>query len=201
MLDSAHLGISANGRLKVMMNVVRAFVVLFVAGLPVTAFGGTQQPGDELARLTVPAARLPANCRLNPNPGGFQPTNPAIVSNPAILGFMHSLIFPSPAETAPAPSSERTKLFVDSASARAAAVDVGYAASYQEAGGSPEIGVFALRLKDPSAAPAMPASVPSAKRIARGPVVIFSWSDSTPAAPDLGCVDVVRRHIKSVEFR
>ena len=183
--------------MKLVMNIARATVLLFVVGLPVSA----QQAGDELARLTVPAAALPANCRLNPNPGGFQPTNPAIVSNPAILGFMHSLIFPSPGETTPPPPSARAKVFVGSASARAAAVEVGYAASYQETGGSPEIGVFALRLKNPSAAPQVPSAVRSAKRITRGSVVIFSWSDASPAAPDLGCVDVVRRHLEHVDFK
>ena len=197
MLDTARLGIRANRQMKLVMNIARATVLVFVAGLSVSA----QQTGDELVRLTVPAAALPANCRLNPNPGGFQPTNPAIVSNPAILGFMHSLIFPSPDETAPPPASARAKLFVGSASARAAAVEVGYAASYQETGGSPEIGVFALRLKDPSAAPKVPTDIRSAKRIARGPVVIFSWSDASPVAPDLGCVDVIRRHIEKVDFK
>jgi hypothetical protein len=181
-----------------MAKLLRASVV-FVTGLSVTAFA--QQAGEDLARLTVPVDSLPANCRLNPNPGGFQPTNPAIVSNPAVLGFMHSLIFPSPGETPPPPTSGRAKVFVGSASARAAAVEVGYAASYQEAGGSPEIGVFALRLKDPSAAPAAPPGVPSGKRITSGPVVIFSWSDAKPGAADLGCLDVVRRHIARVAFK
>ena len=160
-----------------------------------------RQTGDDLARLTVPVAALPANCRLNANPGGFQPTNPAIVRNPAILGFMHSLIFPSSGESTPSPASERGSLFVGSVSARAAAVDVGYAASYQETGGSPEIGVFALRLKDPSAAPSVPVTVPSAQRITKGSVVIFSWSDAHAGSPDLGCVNVVRRHLARVEVR
>lgn len=197
MLDTARLGVWANRRMT--LNVRRAIVVLFVIGLSMTV--SAQQAGDDLARLTVPAASLPANCRLNPNPGGFQPTNPAIVRNPAILGFMHSLIFPSPGESTPTPASERARLFVGSASARAAAVEVGYAASYQETGGSPEIGVFALRLKDPSAAPDMPFNVPSAQRITRGSVVIFSWSDADAGAPDRGCVNVVRRHVESVDVR
>ncbi len=178
------------------LNVVRAIVAM-LAGISMTV--SAQQAGDDLAPLTVPAASLPANCRLNANPGGFQPTNPAIVRNPAILGFMHSLIFPSSGESTPSPASERARLFVGSASARAAAVDVGYAASYQEMGGSPEIGVFALRLKDPSAAPNMPVTVPSAQRITRGSVIIFSWSDAHAGAPDRGCVNVIRRHVESVD--
>jgi hypothetical protein len=197
MLDTTNLGVSATV-IQAMINVVSAMAVVFGTGLSVTV--SAQPAGDDLARLTVVPTALPANCRLNPNPGGFQPTNPAIVTNPAILGFMHSVIFPSGETTAP-PTSGRAKLFVGSASARAAAVEVGYAASYQEAGGSPEIGVFALRLKDPSATPAVTPTVPSAKRITSGPVVIFSWSDATPGAPDLGCLDVVRRHIERVEFK
>ena len=176
-------------------NMVRSIAALFV-GLPLAV--SAQQTGDDLERLTVPDALLPANCRLNPNPGGFQPTNPAIVRNPAILGFMHALIFPSPGAS---PASERARLFVGSASARAAAVEVGYAASYLETGGSPEIGVFALRLKDPSAAPDLPVTVPSARRITRGSVIIFSWSDANAGAPDRGCVNGIRRHLESVDVK
>ena len=179
-------------------NVVRAIAAVLV-GLPLAV--SAQQTSDDLERLTVPDASLPANCRLNPNPGGFQPTNPAIVRNPAILGFMHALIFPSPGESTPSPASERARLFVGSASARAAAVEVGYAASYLETGGSPEIGVFALRLKDPSAAPDVPVTVPSARRITRGSVIIFSWSDANAGAPDRGCVNAIRRHLESVDVK
>jgi hypothetical protein len=177
------------------LNVVRAIVAM-LAGISMTV--SAQQAGDDLVpdrTGCIAARKLQAECES----GWLSTDKPGHVRNPAILGFMHSLIFPSSGESTPSPASERARLFVGSASARAAAVDVGYAASYQEMGGSPEIGVFALRLKDPSAAPNMPVTVPSAQRITRGSVIIFSWSDAHAGAPDRGCVNVIRRHVESVD--
>ena len=184
-----------------MSTVQRALVIAFVVGSSILRPISAQRAGEDLARLTVPPSGLPANCRLNPSPGGFIPTNPAIVTDPTTLGFMHSLIFgPMPGEPdrAPAPpAAARDKALADAMAARGASVEVGYAAAYQETGGSPEIGVFALRLKAPPGVPVRAA----ARTIAKGSVVIFYWSDAQGRSPDLGCVDVVRRHLETVDLR
>jgi hypothetical protein len=161
-----------------------------------------QQSGEDLLRLTVPASALPAGCSLNPNPGGFLPTNPAIVTNPAILGFMHGLVFgPAPGETAvPSPTPERMKVMVGSMSARAAQVEVGYAATYREDDGSHEIGVFALRMKDLAAVQAYAGSG-AGTRITKGTTVIFHWADTRPGVKARGCRDVVHRHLEGVGLK
>lgn len=179
----------------------RALVIAVVVGASISLPISAQRAGEDLARLTVPASKLPANCRLKPSPGGFIATNPGIVIDPTTLGFIHSLIFgPMPGEPdrAPAPpASAGDKALADAMAARGANVEVGYAAAYEETGGSPEIGVFALRLKAPPAVPIRAA----ARTIAKGSVVIFYWSDAQAGSPDLGCVGVVRRHLDTVDLR
>jgi hypothetical protein len=165
---------------------------------------GAQQVSD-LMRLTVPADQLPAGCQLLVAKKSEQlPTNPAIVRDPRFLGMMHALIFgPLPGDEAFVEGEltpARARALAERTSVRAETVEVGYAASYGEEGGFHEIGVFALRLKDPSAATPAPASQRSA-RITKGSVVIFSWADGRPASPDRGCLDVVRRHLASVDIK
>jgi hypothetical protein len=159
--------------------------------------------GADLQRLTVPAALLPANCRPSA-PGGMFSTNPSVVTDPRVLGLMHGLVFgvtPGDANQAgTGRQSQPGRPADDDLSARAADVVIGYAAAYEETGGSPEIGVFALLMKTPPLPQGRGASG-SGTRFVKGSVAVFSWSDATPHAPDRGCVDVIRRHIESIEFR
>lgn len=75
-------------------------------------------------------------------------------------------------------------------------------ARYREEGGSPEIVVVALRMKNmPASAALKPPLPPSQGRVIKGSTAIFYWSDGRADAPDRGCFDVLRRHIESVEFR
>ena len=73
-------------------------------------------------------------------------------------------------------------------------------AAYREESGFSEIGVFALRLKDPSAEAPI-SNTPRSTTITKGSVVIFTWIDGQRASPDRGCVDVIRRHIASVDLK
>jgi hypothetical protein len=131
-------------------------------------------------------------------------TNPSVVTDPRVLGLMHSLVFGvTPGNTNQAGRGRQSgpgRPADDDLSARAAEVVIGYAAAYEETGGSPEIGVFALLMKTPPAPQDTRTGAPGA-RVIKGAVAIFYWSDATPQAPDRGCVDVIRRHIESVEFR
>jgi hypothetical protein len=128
-------------------------------------------------------------------------TNPSVVTDPRVLGLMHGLVFGvTPGDANQAGRGRQSgpgRPADDDLSARAAEVVIGYAAAYEETGGSPEIGVFALLMKTPQGTGR---GAPGA-RVIKGPVAIFIWSDATPQAPDRGCVDVIRRHIESVEFR
>jgi hypothetical protein len=159
--------------------------------------------GADLQRLTVPAALLPANCRPSA-PGGMFSTNPSVVADPRVLGLMHGLVFgvtPGDANAAGRGRESRPgRPADDDLSARAADVVIGYAAAYEETGGSPEIGVFALLMKTPPT-PQGAGTGAAGARVIKGSVAIFTWSDATPQAPDRGCVDVIRRHIESVDFR
>jgi hypothetical protein len=165
--------------------------------------GSPPLSASDLERLTVPGAALPANCRPSP-PGGMFSTNPSVVTDPRRLGIMHGLVFGMSPDLEKAIKAagrtEAVNLVAESLAASAADVEAGYAASYQEQGGSPEIGVFALLMKKLPAEGAS-AAQPRSARIIKGPVAIFYWSDARPDAPDLGCLDVVRRHIESVDFR
>jgi hypothetical protein len=97
--------------------------------------------------------------------------------------------------------SDAPRLGAEELASRAAEVEAGYAAAYEEKGGSPEIGVFALRMKKMPVADGTSAGRSTSARIIRGPVAIFYWSDATAETPDRGCLDAVRRHIESVDFR
>ena len=102
----------------------------------------------ELERLTVPAAALPAHCRLSPPVGRGFLTNPAVVTDAKLLGFMHMLVIgrmPGDAAATGRGGQAADQTFDEITAARGADVEVGYAARYQEQGGSPEIGVYALR--------------------------------------------------------
>jgi hypothetical protein len=66
-------------------------------------------------------------------------------------------------------------------------------------GGAILVGHNLLDVKDPSAE----APIPNTRRsttITKGSVVIFTWLDGQRASPDRGCVDVIRRHIASVDL-
>ena len=94
---------------------------------------------SDLERLTVPAATLPANCRPRP-PGGMFSTNPSIVTDPRVLGLMHGLVFSIAPGSGDAPKRGRSaeaQSDADSLAARAADIEAGYAAAYEEQGGSP----------------------------------------------------------------
>jgi hypothetical protein len=110
-------------------------------GMAVGQVTVTGQGGSDLTKLTVPASQLPAACRLIPGPRGFLKTNPAVITDPEQLGFVHSLLF-----------GGSKSVVTDDMRARGAHVAVGYAAAYEEKDGAHEIGVYALRLKDPAAA-------------------------------------------------
>jgi hypothetical protein len=97
--------------------------------------------------------------------------------------------------------SDARRQGADLAAAWAANVEAGYAAAYEEQGGSPEIGVYALRMKKMPVTDGASTPSPSSVRIISGSVAILSWSDAREGAPDRGCLDVVRRHIESVDFR
>jgi hypothetical protein len=132
-------------------------------------------------------------------------TNPAVVSDPVVLGFMHALVFGKlPGDDAAfgrGSPGDLKKLGPTIIAARAVNVEAGYASAYEEEGGSPEIGVFALRMKQISDEERSGLSHPPGKGIIKGPVAIYYWSDARADAPDRGCLDVVRQHIESLEFR
>ena len=81
--------------------------------------------------------------------GAFR-TNPAVVTDAKILGFMHMLVFGMMPGDAPATGrggQADVQKVEEIMAARGAEVEAGYAAAYQEQGGSPEIGVYALQMK------------------------------------------------------
>ena len=189
-----------------MRSILCGIAVVSLAAAGLGAQAPTPRPGlaSDLERLTVPAAALPANCRPRA-PGKMFGANPAVVTDPQLLGLMYALVFGAGADDAaasgrPSPSDARRQ-GADFIPARAADVEAGYAAAYEEQGGSPEIGVFALRMKKMPVINGASTGSPSSARIISGSVAIFYWSDATASAPDRGCLDVVRRHIESVDFR
>ena len=189
-----------------MRSILCGIAVVSLVGAGPGAQTPTPRAGlvSDLERLTVPAAALPATCKPGA-PSKFFGNNPAVVTEPGVLGLMHLLVFgpgPEDATVSGRPgSAEARKQAADAAAARAADVEAGYAATYEEQGGSPEIGVFALRMKKMPAVVSTSTGSPARVRIISGSVAIFYWSDATAGAPDRGCLDVVRRHIESVDFR
>jgi hypothetical protein len=109
-----------------------------------------------------------------------------VVTDPKILQFIRLWIFGTRDAARPENAANQA--------------EAGYAANYREQNGSPEIGVYAIRMKNPPA-PLPPTGVPNQGRLVKGSVVIFYWSDGRAGAPDLGCFDIVRRHIEGVDFR
>ena len=137
--------------------------------------------------------------------GAFR-TNPTVVTDAKILGFMHMSVFgmmPGDAAATGRGGQADVQTFDEIIAARSAEVEAGYVAAYQEQDGSPEIGVYALWMKKlPAAAAELNAGLaPGQRRIIKGAVGIFYWSDARADAPDRGCFDVVRRHIEAVNFR
>ena len=174
------------------MTRTQSRVACLSVGLALVQLAAAGQGGSDLTKLTVPASQLPASCRLIPGPRGFLKTNPAVVTDAEQLGFIHSLLF---AGTRSAAAADLR--------ARGAQVAVGYAAAYEEKGGSHEIGVYALRMKDPAGAKAARASMAAARvlSLTKGSVAIFSWMDILPGQKDLGCFDVIKRHIEGVPLK
>jgi len=190
-----------------------------VAALVILGGVACTQARDTLDRLTVPPGLLPTGCKLRPSrsDGPFR-SNPATGTDSVTLGFIAMFFRPlslateaeesaaRAAEAAATGPEERRAAFERLMAQRASAVESGYAAFYREEGGSPEIGVYALRFKKPL--PELEAERfrtgsgaggPTALRIAKGSVAIFAWSDARQDAPDRGCFEVVRRHIEQAE--
>jgi hypothetical protein len=151
-----------------------------------------------LEQLTVPPDRLPPGCQLRPAGdgafGGMFGPNPANIKDPdARLGLSWHLRVRD--------AFERETL------ALAEAVESAYAASYREKGGSPEIGVYAVRLKKPLSDPqarqflVQDGARANARRILKGSVAIYVWSDARADARDLGCFEVVRDHIEKTAVK
>jgi hypothetical protein len=178
---------------------------------PVGDRGG--QVRDTLKRPTVPNDVLPNGCRLTPK--SLFDSNPAIVTDAKALELIYGFVyvaFRAPQlggrlrrGPGPGTSKEEFERLIKDGSA---AVESGYAAFYQEEGGSPEIGVYALSFKKPLAesvaqqfrAPQGDGG-PSALRIAKDSVAVFAWSDGRPDAPDRGCWDVIRRHLEQLDVK
>jgi hypothetical protein len=189
-----------------MRSILCGIAVVSLAGTGI----GAQAPASraalasDLERLTVPTAALAANCKPGA-PSKFFGSNPAVVTEPSVLGLMYMFVFGAGSDNAaasgPVSPSDARKQAADLLAVWTADVEAGYAATYEEQGGSPEIGVFALRMKKMPVTDGTSTGSPSSARIIRGSVAIFSWSDAREGAPDRGCLDVVRRHIGSVDFR
>jgi hypothetical protein len=175
----------------------RSVLVVLLAGASLSASaqtsGATATSADGLEALTVPAAMLPSTCRLTPltSDGPKSPfgTNPAIVTDAKLLSRMYMMA---------AGASEPSETAIES----------GYAGYYREEGGSPEIGVHALRFKKPPTETeaqrfrtAQGRGGDSALRLVKGSIAIFAWSDARANAPDRGCFDVVRRHLERAEVK
>ena len=172
------------------MKTTTRVLVAVIASMVAAQAALLGQGGSDLTKLTVPASQLPAGCRLIPGPRGFLKTNPSEVTDPQQMGFIHSLMFGQQ------PIQEANLAL------RGATAVIGYAAAYEEKNGAHEIGVYALRMKDPAAV--KNARGPSAARsftITKGSVVIYAWADILPGRKDLGCMDVIRRHIQSVQLK
>jgi hypothetical protein len=179
-----------------------------VASQVLSAFGPrvgqSRQAPDPLARLTAPAEVLPSGCRLTPT-GPFG-SNPAVTTDAKALLLIYGWVI---GETQPATGRDHPPAVAERWTNEAVArVDAGYAAFYREEGGSPQIGVYGLRLKNPPGAieaerfrALKGAGGPTALRRVVGSVMIFAWSNGRPDAPDRGCWDVVRRHLEQVDLR
>ena len=168
------------------------FAGIGVAGLQPRP-GSVAQVPHEQARLTGTTSAQPATWPVYLSNGPLFQTTPALVTDPFVLGFMHSLVFG--VSSGPPPASDAA------IAARAVNVEAGYAAAYEEQDGSPEIGVFALRMKKPASEEPAVATAGRGGRIIKGRVAIFYWSDAIGNRPDRGCLDVVRRHIESINFK
>ena len=162
-------------------------------------------------RLTAPAARLPAGCRLVPptaTPSEFLGTtgNPSLVTDRFMLGFMASLVVPPTAEemsapgvkTGTPPDTQAVRIQIEK---RADAIEAGYVAAYRQAGVGSEIGVYGLRFKQ-----AVPAGLratgvigesPARALFLTGRVAILAWIDGEAPA----CFAGVKDYLRSVQFR
>lgn len=172
------------------------------------------QTSDGMERLTVPGDLLPDGCRLKPT--SIIGPNPVITTDPKALGVISTFTLgaalleersgQSPGATGTS-KEERQAAAERSMIEAAAAVDIGYAAFYREERGSPEIGVYAVRLKKPLTEPeaqrwsrAVQSGVlaPSRLAVVKGRIAVSAWSDGRPGAPDRGCWEVVRRYLEQV---
>ena len=152
---------------------------------------GVRQEGDVLSRLTPPAGVLPASCKPLPALGkdALYGRNPTVVTDTPSISIVHMYA-----------------MAAGVAADRPAAA--AYAAFYREDGGSPQIGVYALRFnRDLTTAEtdAFKANRnmggASALRLVKGPVAVFAFSNARPDAPDKGCYEALRKHIETVEFK
>jgi hypothetical protein len=172
------------------------------------------QAPDSLERLTAPSEALPTGCRLTPK--GPLGSNPAVVSDSKGLALISMFVLGMPrgdekaalgAGAAEQSGAERQAAFDRLMLERAEGVETGYAAFYREDAGSPEIGVYAIRLKKPLTEQeartfrATPLGGRNYLRILKGQIAIFAWSDARANAPDRGCFDVVRQHLEKTEVK
>jgi hypothetical protein len=167
--------------------------IRFLAIIPVVGaalvLSAAQEP-EPLARLTPPAGTLPAGCALRPVLGGLKDPlyghNPAIVSDSLSLAVVH-MFAAGAGITAEKP------------------VAAAYSAFYKEEGGSPQLGVYAIRYRrdlttaEADAFKAVKFTTSSSPlRVVKGPLAIYLYSNSRPDAQDKGCYDALKKHIESV---
>ena len=174
-----------------------------------TAVPPEREPAHPLLRLTAPPHVLPEGCRLAPK-SGFESVraNPAILTDPKKLGFMHVLVMGSDKaldDASQIPLGEEHERTVERLMAeRGATVEVAYAAWYEEGNGSRSIGVYALRFRQPLAGGVVDNILRANTIHGRGTlriftksVAVFAWANAKEDAPDLGCLDAVRQHLRN----
>jgi hypothetical protein len=169
-----------------------AVVPIACALLLAANVGGNQisQEVEILQRLTPPAAALPANCKLRPAVGkdALYGHNPAVVTDSGSISIVHMYA------TGGGMSAERP-------------VAAAYAAAYSEEGGSPQIGVYALRFRRDLTAPETETFKKSygggstVFRLVKGAVAIYAYTNARRDAPDRGCFDALKKHLETVELK
>ncbi|MEX2281138.1 MAG: hypothetical protein WEE89_01495 [Gemmatimonadota bacterium] len=148
------------------------------------------QEADILQRLTPPPTALPASCRLRPAIGkdALYGHNPAIVTDSVSISIVHMYA------TGAGVAAERP-------------VAAGYTASYLEEGGSPQIGVYALRFRRDLTTPETETFQKSygggstVFRLVKGAVAIYAYTNARRDAPDRGCFDALKKHLEAVDLK
>lgn len=171
--------------LKALYAIPLALITLQLSGV------GNRQDGEVLSRLTPPAGVLPPSCKALPALGkdALYGRNPTIVTDTPSIAIVHMYAMAAGV----APDRPAT---------------AAYAAFYREEGGSPQIGVYALRFnRDLTSAESDAFKAnrnmggATALRLVKGPIAVFAFSNARPDAPDKGCYEALRKHIETVEFK